>query len=180
VAAGAGLVATIGASVTPWYLHIKFVHVAAVMAWSLSTSHAFLFYLVPVVREWRRNPTDPDRVRMRNWAMERFDAGVIIEHVAFPIVLITGLLLLTCGIWSVETGWLVLKLCIVVAIMIPIEIVDYWLSHFGGNKHGLRRRGEHSRYDAMMHVHWLFLLVSTPLVGIFIPLIIFLAIVKPL
>lgn len=172
-------ISTLGQTLAPYYLYIKFFHVANVMAWALSTSHAFMFYLVPVFQQWRRHPSDPERIRMRNWAMERFDDGVIIEHVAFPLVLLSGLAMLATGGWTADSGWLVLKLCIVIALMIPIEICDYYLSHFGGNKAGLRQRGEHERYESMIQIHWLFFLITTPLVGIFVTLIVFLAIVKP-
>src|SRR3546814_3614054 len=39
---------------SPWYLEIKFVHLAAVMAWLWSTSVAYVHYLLPAFRAWRR------------------------------------------------------------------------------------------------------------------------------
>jgi uncharacterized membrane protein len=169
----------IGEAIAPYYIYLKFVHLAAVMAWAFSTSHAFVFYLVPIFRQWRKTPGNVDVIKMRNWAMERFDEGAIIEHVAFPIVIITGLLMLATGVWSVDAGWLVLKLAIVTTIMIPIEIADYYLSHFGGNKAGLRLKGRHARYESMIRVHWLFFLITTPVITVFVSAIVFLAVVKP-
>lgn len=170
---------SISEALAPYYIYYKFVHVLAVGAWAFSTSHAYLFYLLPIFQEWRKNPRDPGRLKMRNWAMERFDEGAIVEHIAFPLIIVTGLMMLFSNVWTMESGWLLLKLAIVIGIMIPIEICDYYLSHFGGNKFGIRMKGQLARYDSMVEVHWLFFLITTPLVGVFIPLIVFLAIVKP-
>lgn len=167
------------ASIAPYYLYIKFVHLLFVMIWTWSTAHAFMYYLVPVFQEWRKNPDSPDAIRMRNWAMERFDAGVIYEHIAFPVILLTGVLLFIAGGWTTEPLWLSLKLSIIVAIMLPLEITDYYLSHFGGNKLHIRLTGNMVRYDAMMYWHWLFLLLATPVIILFALGLIFLANLKP-
>lgn len=61
----------------------------------------------------------------------------------------------------------------------PVEIIDYYLSHFGGNKAKIRKSGDMERYEHMIRVHWKFFLITTPLVAIFSPTMTFLAIVKP-
>ncbi len=163
----------------PYYLQIKFVHLVFAAMWFMSTSVAYSQYLVPLFRDWQRHPEDIDRTRLRNWAMERFDRGALLEHIAFPILLITGPMLMIAGGWSPDYGWFAMKLVLVVLVFIPIEAADYYLAHFGGNKEKLRLAGNHERYEEMMHIHWWFLVVTTPIVIVSITYTFYLAIVKP-
>jgi hypothetical protein len=71
------------------------------------------------------------------------------------------------------------KLVVVVGIFLPMEIVDYWLCHFGGNKYRIRLTGDLERYERVVGLHWLFLRITTPLVIVFVPLVIYLVVVKP-
>ena len=166
-------------ALAPYYLHIKFIHLLAVAAWLFSTSVAYTNYLVPILRAWQRNPDEAELVRLRNWAMERFDDGAKIEHVAFPVILVTGPLLMLAAGWSPLHGWFALKLVLVVMVFVPIEVIDYYLAHFGGNKEQLRLAGDAAGYENAMHVHWWFLVITTPIVAISIPFTIYLAVVKP-
>ena len=161
------------------YLQLKFLHLAAVMAWVWSTSVAYAFYLVPVFKAWRRNPTDGDVIRLRNWVMERFDQGAVYEHIAFPVVMITGPLLFWVGGFDSSVGWLMLKLLIVLGLFLPIEITDYYLAHGGGAKTRFRLAGDWVGYERSIHRHWWFLLVTSPAVMISGMLVLFLAITKP-
>lgn len=114
--------------------------------------------------------------------MEHFDRGVVVEHIAFPVVIITGPLLFIVGGWSVgwSLSWLAAKIAIVVFVFLPMEAVDYWLSHFGGNKRRIRQSGDLEKYERYIAHHWLFLRVTTPIVATTIPVVIFLAVVKPI
>src|SRR3546814_940342 len=103
---------------SPWYLEIKFVHLAAVMAWLWSTSVAYVHYLLPAFHAWRRNPDDEGVIALRDWVMDRFDRGAVIEHIAFPIVMISGPLLYWVGGWDSSATWLMIKLLIVVGFSI--------------------------------------------------------------
>ncbi|MFO1425614.1 MAG: hypothetical protein U1F11_01295 [Steroidobacteraceae bacterium] len=165
---------------SPWYLYIKAIHVFAMMAWVWSTSVAYAFYLVPIFKAWRRNPGDPDIVRARNWAIERFDEGATYEHVAFPLILVSGPLLYIAGGWNTGVGWLMLKLLIVFGIFLPIEVMDYYLSHGPWGKLRLRLAGDPVAYETAIHRHWWFLLVTSPTVMIFAFAIVFLAVVRPI
>ena len=94
-------------------------------------------------------------------------------------MLITGPILFWVGGFNTSVGWLMLKLLIVIGFFIPIEIMDYYLAHFGGAKHRFRAAGDWNGYEVALHRHWWFLLVSSPLVmtaGVFV---LFLAITKP-
>lgn len=163
-----------------YYTLVKYIHILFVMIWSFSTFVGAAYYVYPVMNMWRRNPRDPEIIHLRNWVMERFDEGVIYEHIAFPIVLITGPLLYILGGFDFSTNWLNLKLLIVIGIFIPIEIFDYHISHFGGNKEKLRRAGDMTKYEKAVHSHWWFLLITTPAILIFVILVLTLALTKPM
>lgn len=162
----------------PWYIYIKFIHVTFVMIWVWSTSLAYAYYLVPVFKAWRRNPDDGGVIALRNWTIERFDHGVIYEHVAFPIILITGPLLYVLGGWNTSMDWLLLKIVLVCVVMIPVELADYHLSHFGGNKRRIRETGDMEKYERAIHQHWYFFLFSTPPIMLSAMAVVFLAITK--
>ncbi|MEM6484005.1 MAG: hypothetical protein AAF662_03320 [Pseudomonadota bacterium] len=111
--------------------------------------------------------------------MERFDDGAILEHIAFPVVLTTGLLLMVTGGWSPASGWFAMKMVIVVLVFLPVEFSDYHLAHFGGNKLAIRSNGSTVEYESTIRRHWFFLVVSTPVVIVSISYVLFLAIAKP-
>ena len=162
------------------YLDLKFLHLFFVAMWSFSTVVAYMYYVVPAFRAAEKNPDDAERIAQRNWAMERFDRGVILEHIAFPVVLVTGLLLGWAAGWNIDAWtWFSAKMLIVALIFIPLEIVDYYVSHFGGNKERIRNTGNMARYESMMGFHWAFFRFSAVFIGIFIPLTFFLAVTKP-
>jgi len=163
----------------PYYQYIKFVHLFFVMIWLWSTAVGFIHYLLPIFKAWRRNPDDEEIIVMRDWAMERFDHGVIYEHVSFPMILLTGPLLYIVGGWNPAAGWLVMKLMIIIGVYLPIECMDYYLSHFGGNKHRLRKRGDAGAYERSVNRHWMFFLVTSPPIVIFGIVVVFLAVAKP-
>ena len=94
------MIAFLQTTLAPYYIYIKFVHVIFVMMWVFSTSVAYAYFLLPVMKAWRRNPQDGEVMVMRDWIMERFDEGVIYEHIAFPMILITGPLLYVVGGWN--------------------------------------------------------------------------------
>ncbi len=169
----------IGTYVSDHYIWFKCLHMVFAMIWVWSTSVAYTSYLVPAFRRWVRDPQNPDNIQMRNWVMERFDSGVILEHIAFPVLLLTGPLLMLAGGWSPEDGWLAAKLVLVVLLFIPIELFDYYLSHFGGNKEMLRKAGKADAYEVSIHRHWWFLIVTTPIISIFAIGTLIIAITKP-
>ncbi|BFM15111.1 hypothetical protein R50073_12940 [Maricurvus nonylphenolicus] len=163
----------------PYYLTIKWVHLFFAITWIMSVAGAYSYFLVPVVQQWRKNPHDEGAIRMRNWAFERFDQAVVYEHTAFPMFLITGILLVLVGGWTTSAGWLVLKLSIVFVVILPMEAVDYYISHFGGNKRRMRDRGDDVAYEKAIHHHWWFFLVTSPPVAVFALIITYLAVLKP-
>ncbi|MCW5828839.1 MAG: hypothetical protein KIT79_05940 [Deltaproteobacteria bacterium] len=165
--------------VAPYYLYIKFVHVCAVTLWAWSTSVAFYWFVRQAHLDWRRNRSDAELRRRKDWTLEQFDRGASIEHIAFGVAIVTGLMMFFAAGWGLDRRWLLWKLAIVVLIFIPMEILDIWLSHMGGNKEKTRLAGNPDRYESLVRFHWQFFRVASPLVAVFIPVLLFLAIVKP-
>jgi uncharacterized membrane protein len=164
----------------PHYLSLKALHVLAAMVWGWSTAVAWIYYLKPAFRRALAHPEDPDLQRRRDQMMEAFDRGVVLEHVAFPILLASGLGMLWLGgfgIWA--WSWLSAKLLIVSLVFVPIEIADYHLAHFGGNKARARRGGNLARYRSLMRQHWIFFRVTEPVIALLVPLVVYLAVAKP-
>jgi len=166
-------------SLGAYYQYIKFVHLLAAMMWSWSTAVAYVWYIKDAWKEWAENPHDPILKARRDWAFEQFDKGVVLEHLAFPVILITGPLMIILAGWPLMTPWLAVKLAIVLFVFIPIEIFDYWLSHMGGNKTRVRKQNDPKKFDHFIRIHWIFFQITTPLIVIFMPLVVFLATVKP-
>lgn len=162
-----------------WYMPIKLVHMLAVMVWLFSTAVAYQNYLVPAFKAWLAQPSDPGAIAARNLAMERFDKGVILEHVAFPVIMTTGPLLWMITGYGAESDWFVLKMLIVFGIFLPIEIADYHLSHFRGNKHRHRLAGDMDEYERNILLHWRFLVTVTWPILFFGLLAVGLAVLKP-
>lgn len=162
-----------------YYVYIKFVHMVFAAMWAWSTVVGYSNFLVPIFRDWQRNPDDMDKARLRNWAMERFDDGAVLEHIAFPMLIFTGPLLMLAGGWTPDSGWFAMKLVLVALLFLPIELTDIYLAHMGGNKKWLRETGQPEAYERTLHLHWWFLVVSTPIVAISITFTFYLAIVKP-
>ena len=164
----------------PWYAQIKFLHIVLVGIWAFSTAVAYQNYVIPAFRRALANPDDARAIDHRNRMIEAFDKGVVLEHVAFPGVIVTGLLMLWLGGWSpADSWWLAAKLALVVLLFIPMEIVDYRISHFSKPKRQMRLDGETERLEAAIAFHWKFLRVSTFIVVTAIPAAIYLAVVKP-
>jgi multidrug efflux pump subunit AcrB len=141
---------------------------------------AYRNYIIPAFRAWLREPDNTAAIARRNEFMERFDRGVVLEHVAFPLVLASGLLMVWLAGWSWQgLNWLSMKLGIVLIIFVPIETVDYYISHLGGNKRKIRATGNTARYEAMTRFHWQFFRLTTPLIVVLVPLVFYLAVTKP-
>ncbi|MEQ9519408.1 MAG: hypothetical protein RLN89_08205 [Parvibaculum sp.] len=161
------------------YFVIKFVHLVFAAIWAWSTSVAYSNYLLPIFRGWQRAPDDKEKIALRNWAMERFDDGAKLEHIAFPLLLVTGVLMMLAAGWTPDNGWFAMKLVLIVLVFIPIEAMDYYLAHLGCNKEKLRASGDAERYERAIHLHWWFLVVTMPIVIASITFAFFLAVAKP-
>lgn len=163
-----------------WYPAIKAVHVLAAAVWSFSTFVAWVYYLKPALRRARRHPDDAVALARRDEFMERFDRGAAVEHVAFGVLVATaGLLLWIGGFDLTRVSFVSFKLGLGIAIILPMEAVDIYLAHGGGNKARIRATGDRERYERAMQRHWIFFRITEPIVVVLIPTVFVLAIVKP-
>jgi uncharacterized membrane protein len=164
----------------PYYGWIKALHVFAAMIWAGSTAVAYAFYLKPAFLRVQRRPDDAAARAERDRLMERFDRGVVLEHVAFPVLVVTALALLWLGgVDLTRVSWATVKLALGALVFLPMEIADVYLSHLGGNKAAIRASGDTARYERFMDLHWLFFRITEPIIVIFVPIVVFLAVAKP-
>ena len=161
------------------YLIVKFFHLVFVMLWAGSAIGAFWFVLISRKERMDCDDNDDELVRRDDWVRHHFNNVLKIEHIAFPLVILSGISLIMLANWDISSGWLYWKLGIVVLIIIPMEIIDTWLSHFyvpptiSNKKQGL------AAYNKAIVVQENFLKIATPTVAITIPTIMYMAITKP-
>ena len=166
-------------ALAPYYLYIKFFHLFFVMMWAMSALGAYVFFLRSTIYQVQATPEDEHLQQRLVWAYEQFDKTVILEHIAFPIVLVTGLLLFLVTGWTLDTPWLMLKLIIVVGFFIPLEILDFWIAHVWGARVTRERKEDPQSWNSMRATHWQFLKTTAPMIRYTVPVVIFLAVVKP-
>jgi uncharacterized membrane protein len=167
--------------IAPYYLQVKFIHLLMVAMWTFSTAVAYRDYVFPAFKAWEKDPENPTRIAIRDDFLRRFDHGAQLEHFAFPVLIVTGFMMVWIAGWPLtELSWLTVKLGIVLIVFIPVEVIDYYISHFGGNKEKILATGDMDRHEAMTRFHWRFFKVTTPLVVTLIPMIYYLAVTKPL
>jgi hypothetical protein len=170
----------IRALLAPYYLYVKAFHVISAALWSFSTAVAWVFYLKPALRRAARAPEDREARARRDLYLELFDRGAIVEHVALAVLVVTALMMIWLA--NVELGrfsFVTAKLWIGVLVIVPMEAVDIYLSHLGGNKARIRRSGDVARYERMVRHHTTFLHVTEPIVVVLVPLLFVLAVAKP-
>lgn len=166
---------------SPFFLQIKFVHLLSVMIWLWSASIAYSFLLVTAWKEWRKDPANRELRGRRDWVFFHYERGLVLEHSAMVVTLITGPLLIWLGDMDVlAMRWMLIKVVIVVIVLVPLEIMDSWLAHFGGNKRGLKEKGvSDEKFEEYMQLNWLFLKQSAPIAVLAILITLYLAVVKP-
>ena len=102
------------------YSLAKVVHVVAVVLWIGPPLGAY--YLLVQAHRGR----DPARIV---WAERHCERVLIAEHVAFLVLVVSGLLMLYSVDWTLlEQGWMRAKLHLV-ALVVLFEAFDMWLAH---------------------------------------------------
>lgn len=167
-------------ALTAYYPQIKWLHVVSAAVWSFSTAVAYSWYLKPVLRASYRHPENTGLRACRDDWMDRFDRGAQMEHYALIVLVVTSLLMLWIGQidlarWSFFTA----MFWIGIVVILPMELIDIWLAHLGGNKAKVRASGDTERHERVMDLHWRFLRISEPIVVVLIPTMFYLGIVKP-
>lgn len=167
-------------AVSPYYFWIKGIHVLSAAVWSFSTAVAYAYYLKPAIVAVRRHPNDAARRARLDDFMERFDRGAIFEHVALALMIATALLMIWIrDVDLLRWSFIPFLFWLGVIVITPMELVDIWLAHLGGNKTRVRQAGDPERYDRVLGWHLTFLRVTEPLVLVLVPTAFLVAIVKP-
>jgi hypothetical protein len=158
---------------------IRTIHVLAAMLWAFTTIAPMRFYVRPTLRALARNPDDAELRRRRDWVLEQFDRVVIIEHVAFAIILLTGPLLYLTGVVTLDAKWFLVKMAIVLLVFIPVEIFDVWLSHVAAPAAVRRKHEDPAAYDRFRRRYVGFLTAMIPVIFLTVPTVLILALAKP-
>lgn len=167
-------------AISPYYFWIKAIHVISAALWSFSTAVAYVYYLKPAILAVRHHPDDPARRATLDDFMERFDHGATLEHVALVIMTVTALLMIWIrDIDLLRWSFIPFLFWVGVIVITPMELLDVWLAHLGGNKTRVRKSGDRDRYDRVLGWHLGFLRVTEPIVVVLIPAAFIIAIVKP-
>ena len=162
-----------------YYPYIKFIHLFSVMIWSMSAVGAYVYYFRTTLFAVKKDPQNMELQRRLIWAYEQFDKTVVLEHIAFPMLLITGLLMFLMAGWTTDSSWMLVKLVIVIGFFVPLELLDVWISHVLGPRISKNRENDVNGWNKGRALHWRFLKTVSPWVAVSIPLVIFLAVVKP-
>lgn len=166
-------------ALAPWYYVILFLHLLFLGVWAFSATGAF--WLVAVAgRERRANPQDSEAQRRDDWARWHFNVIVRAEHIAFPLLLLTGLLLYVTAQWQASANpWLWWKLLIVLGVFLPMELYDTWLSHHHVPRAMRNKAQDLAAFKRAIRRQDRFIRGSLWIVLLLIPLVMFLAVVKP-
>ncbi|MBP0630525.1 hypothetical protein [Cupriavidus sp. AcVe19-1a] len=158
---------------------IRTIHVLAAMLWAFTAITPMRFYVRPTLLAADENPEDAELKRRKDWALEQFDRVVILEHVAFVVILLTGPLLFLTGLVTLETRWFLVKMAIVMFVFIPIEIYDSWLSHVAAPAAVRRKNEDIKAYDLFRRRYVAFLAAVRPVIYISVPTVLILALARP-
>ena len=112
------------------------------------------------------------------WAERCCERVLVAEHIAFALLLVTGILMMWLGPWSLATSWLKTKLLLVVGIVV-FEVFDIWLAHrvFAGL---LRRPDplEEDEWSVAVHRRKQLMFAALPVAAFFIPGVFVYAVLK--
>jgi len=162
-----------------YFLYIKFIHIFFAFLWVLIVPPATSVFLKSAMMDQLADPDNEELNRRVWWVWDQLDKLIILEHIAWPVLIITGPILLACTGWPVDTPWLAAKLAIIIVIYVPMEIYDIWFSHFYCPRAQANRASDPEGYKRMREEQLSFFRKVSLLVRITIPLLWFLAIVKP-
>lgn len=162
---------------------LRFVHVAAFVGWAGPAMGASFFVYV-AAWDRARHPGDGERLRREQWVRRQFNVVVAFEHVAFAALVVTGLMLAEAVDWAFAgQAWLGWKLLLVFGVFVPMELVDVVLSAWLGRAMRVDEGGRPADAHAFARAaRWqdLFLRATIPPVMIGIPVVLYLATVRPL
>jgi hypothetical protein len=115
-------------------------------------------------------------------ARRRLSRVLVVEHGAFLAALATGGLLMAHRGWGLgHARWLALKLGLVVFLVVPLELMHTYVAH-GWIARGLRLTSAPpfaKDLDRGLGVEEMLRALAVPLLGIGIPLVVWLSLAKP-
>jgi hypothetical protein len=115
-------------------------------------------------------------------ARRRLSRVLEIEHVAFVAALATGGLLMAHRGWGLgHARWLALKLGLVVFLVVPLELMHAYVAH-GWIARGLRRTPAPpfaKDLERGLGIEEMLRALAVPLLGLGLPLILWLSLAKP-
>lgn len=100
------------------FFALKLIHIGALVFWLGPSLGAWLVLLA-----LRRQ--QGEFTQATHQAYKIFMKMLIVEHVAFVALLATGIGMVVC-LYHNPASWLQWKLLIIVAVVIPLEIIDIW------------------------------------------------------
>lgn len=163
---------------TGHYLAIKLVHIGAAMVWTASALGAFWF-VIASAWDRRQHPDDPEIQRRDAWVRLQFCRAVILEHVAFAVLIPTGFMLMASLHFTFAMAWFAWKVGIVTGVFIPLEIFDTWLSHWHLPRALARATEAPDALRRAERLHDGFLWGGGALVVALIPVVVYLVVMKP-
>ncbi|MBI2339656.1 MAG: DUF2269 family protein [Deltaproteobacteria bacterium] len=153
------------------YLVYKLIHVVAVVLW-LGPSLGAYWFLLKAHREKSSVPLV--------WVEKNYEQVLIVEHVAFLFLLASGVAMVEKMGWHViDQPWFSKKLMLV-GLVVLIEIVDIWISHYLYRK--ARRLGDNIKnpvWQKFLRRRKIFYRWIIPMLALIIPAIFYFAVVKP-
>jgi uncharacterized membrane protein len=100
------------------FFSLKLIHISALIFW-LGPSLGAWFVLLAMRKQQGEFTT------ATHLAYRIFIKMLILEHIAFVVLLATGISMIAC-LYDHPASWLQWKLLIVVVVIIPLEIADIW------------------------------------------------------
>lgn len=169
-----------GRVVADWRPWLRFVHVAAFLVWAGPAMGASWFvYAAAWAR--RRSGDDEELLRRERWVRRHFNFVVLAEHLGFAVLVVSGLMLAESTDWAYAgQRWFAWKLALVFLIFVPMELLDVVLSAWLQRVMTRDEPADAAAWARAARWQDLFMRATIPPVLIGIPIVLYLAVVKPL
>lgn len=144
------------------YTTAKFIHLIGIFIWAGASSSLGLFMLYSMKR-----PTGCNQDLLRNF----YRWMTNLEIAGFVLAIAMGFYMLHLLKYKFDINWLNYKLPLVLGIILPLEVINFWLVNFyiPRSKEKLRA---YKNYDLFTYI------IALPLIAISL-IVIYLAVAKP-
>lgn len=144
------------------YTTAKFIHLIGIFLWVGASASLGLFMLYSM-----HKPTGCDQHLLRNF----YRWMTNLEILGFIVALVVGLYMLHLLRYKMDISWLNYKLPLVLGIILPLEVVNFWFVNVYIPK-AKDKMNAYKRYDLFTYI------IALPLILTSL-IIIYLAVVKP-